>query len=166
MSVRLVYRIFVHVLSWLALFAWSAASKDAEILALRHEVAVLRRNNPRPACPWPDRGPRRACPDASEDTPRPPDCHTGNIVALAPQAARRTVAPAQAAGSSADRRRIGRLIVRLARENRAWGVVRIQGELCRLGHRVAASTIRKILRANRVPPSTRRDDACVSSACF
>ncbi|ALG06963.1 hypothetical protein [Kibdelosporangium phytohabitans] len=50
------------------------------------------------------------------------------------------------------------MIVRLARENRTWGVVRIQGELRRLGHRIAASTIRKILRTNKVPPSTRRDD--------
>ena len=55
MSVRLVYRLFVQVLSWLALFARSSASKDAEILALRHEVAVLRRNNPRPRLSWPDR---------------------------------------------------------------------------------------------------------------
>src|SRR5215470_1189760 len=45
----------VQVLSWLGLLARSSASKDAEILALRHEVTVLRRTNPRPRLGWADR---------------------------------------------------------------------------------------------------------------
>ena len=41
-----------RVLSWLALLTRSAATKDVEILALRHEVAELRRHNPRPRFTW------------------------------------------------------------------------------------------------------------------
>lgn len=159
MSVCLVYRLFVQVRSWLALFARSSASKDAEILALRHEVAVLRRNNPgasRVLAGSP--GPGCACADAFEGGACPPDCHAGNVVALAPQADRRAVAAAEAPGRPPIGEELAALIIRLARENRTWGVVRIQGELRRLGHRVAASTICKILRASRIPPSTRRDD--------
>ncbi len=51
MCVRLAYRLLVTVVSWLALLARSSSSKDAEILALRHEVAVLRRATPRPLGP-------------------------------------------------------------------------------------------------------------------
>lgn len=55
MLVSLTYRLLVTVLSWLALLARSSASKDAEILALRHEVAILRRANPKPKPTWPER---------------------------------------------------------------------------------------------------------------
>src|SRR5690349_5264987 len=52
---RLAYLTLARVLSWLALLARSDAAKDVEILVLRHEVAVLRRTNPRPALTWLDR---------------------------------------------------------------------------------------------------------------
>ena len=55
MALRLVYLMLVRVLSWLALLASSDTAKDVEILVLRHEIAVLRRSNPRPTPTWLDR---------------------------------------------------------------------------------------------------------------
>ena len=55
MSLRLLSLIFVRLGGWLVLLGRSTASKDIELLVLRHEVAVLRRTHPRPHLDWADR---------------------------------------------------------------------------------------------------------------
>jgi len=70
-ALRLVYLALVRVLSWLALLAGSDTAKDAEILTLRHEVAVLRRTNSGPTLTWRDRrGAQRARQAASRLDPQ------------------------------------------------------------------------------------------------
>jgi putative transposase len=102
MSVALAYRLLlVTVLSWLALLARSSSAKDVEILALRHEVAVLRRADPRPRMSWTDRAVFAALTRIM-----PEELRTQQIVtpwhapALAPAAGGGQVAPAPAARRS------------------------------------------------------------------
>jgi hypothetical protein len=54
-SLRLLYLIFAKLCGWLVLLGRSSASKDAELLVLRHEIAVLRRTKARPLLDWADR---------------------------------------------------------------------------------------------------------------
>ena len=55
MSFRLLYLIFIRLLSGLTLLSRASSSKNIELLVLRHEVAVLRRTNPKPRLDWADR---------------------------------------------------------------------------------------------------------------
>jgi hypothetical protein len=159
-TVRLLYGILIQALSWLTLLARGSAAKDAEILALRHEVAVLRRTNPRPPLDWADRAVLAAL-----SRLLPKSLRVCRIVTPATLlrwhrrlVVRRWRQP-QPPGRPPISDEIITLIVRPATENRTWSVVRIQGELRRLEHRIAASTIRRILRSRRIPPPSSRGDA-------
>ena len=158
--VPLVYRFFVTVVSWLALLARSSAAKDPEILVLRHEVAVLRRTVPTPKPTWSDRAVFAAL---SRQSPKALRAHRivtpSTLLRWHRRLVTRKWTQPKAAGRPPLAQDLVELIVRMARENRSWGVVRIQGELRRLGHRISAATIRRILRSHRIPPPRTRDDS-------
>ena len=157
MSLRLLYLIFSRLLSWLTLLPRASASKDVELLILRHEVAVLRRTNPRPRLDWADRALFAAL------IRRLPALLRGHRLvtpATVLRWHRRLVTKKWTYPNRSGRPpldpTITALIERLARENENWGYQRIQGELRKLGHRVAASTIRRILKLRRIPPAPLR----------
>src|SRR3954471_20219909 len=55
MALRLIYQMFSKLLGWIVLHTRSDATKDIEILVLRHHLAVLQRRTPRPRMTWTDR---------------------------------------------------------------------------------------------------------------
>lgn len=159
MALRLLYLIFLRLLGLLVLFGRSSASKDAELLVLRHEVAVLRRSNPKPRLDWADRAVFAALVRLMPKTLRTHRLVTpGTILRWH----RRLVAakwtyPHRHGRPPVDEGIAG-LIERMATENHSWGYKRIQGELLKLGHQVGASTIRRILKRARIPPPARHTD--------
>ncbi|MFF1615231.1 hypothetical protein ACFVYA_46475 [Amycolatopsis sp. NPDC058278] len=72
MALRLLYLIFLRLVGLPVLLGRSSASKDVELLVLRHEVAVLRRGNPKPRLDWADRAVSGCCPRRCEHTGRLP----------------------------------------------------------------------------------------------
>ncbi len=138
----------------------SGRSKDLEIIVLRHQLTVLRRQINRPALNDDDRTLLGAVAAA---LPRPR--RQGWIVTPDTllrwhrrRTARHRTHATQGPGRPLTAFEIRRLVLRLAAKNPTWGYRRIHGELAGLGHRIASSTVWQILKASAIDPAPARSD--------
>src|SRR5271165_1260478 len=163
MCLRFVFLLITRAAAWLRLSRCEEAWKTAEILMLRHQLAVLQRRQPgRPKLNWADRALLATLlgviPKARRQGQRllvTPD----TIVRWHQDIVRRRWGARSIRGRTgrpATRRSIRALVRRLARENPGWGYRKIHGELAGLGVKVAASTVWEILKASGIDPAPRR----------
>jgi putative transposase len=155
---KLAYLTLCRSVQLLALLARGNAAKDLEILVLRHQLTVLRRQTSRPRLEPADRALLAAL---SRVLPRA----RWSCFFVKPETLlrwhRRLVAgawtyPHRRRGRPAVDDEVQQLIVRLASESPRWGYQRIQGELRHLGVRVSATAIRTTLRRHGLDPTPRR----------
>src|ERR1039457_5435054 len=163
MCLRFTFLLITRVASWLRLSQRAETWKTAEILILRHQLAVLQRRQPRrPNLNWADRALIAALLGVIPKARR----HgmwllvaPGTILRWLRDLVRRRWAARSRRGKTgrpATRRNVRALVLRLARENPEWGYRRIHGELAGLGVKVAASTAWEILKNAGIDPAPRR----------
>jgi putative transposase len=158
--ISVVYLLVRCLLGCLMMLTRSQASKDAELLVLRHENAVLRRQIGRVRY---EPGDRLWLAALSRRIPR---CRWGEVFTVTPATLlawhRRLVARKwdysrpRRPGRPSTAAAIRKLVILIATENPTWGHRRVQGELVRLGHPIAASTVWQILHDAGIGPAPRR----------
>jgi hypothetical protein len=159
MPLRLLYLIMIRVFGWLHLLGRGQASKDAEIMVLRHEVA----GPAPPSFPAPGlTGPTvRSWPPLARLLPSGLRHHRlvtpGTLLAWHRRLIRRKWTYPSQPGRPPTSREIRDLALRLAREKPSWGYRRVHGELSRLGHHISEATVRRILRTRYRPAPCARD---------
>ena len=158
---RLLYLIVLRVFGWIALLARSQTSKDAEIMVLRHQLAVLRRQvaTPRPIVGGPG-DPFRTLAAALPAPPAPPVRHPARTLLRrhADLVKRRWTYPKRGPGRPSIRPTIRDLILRLATENPTRGYRRITGEIPALGRKIAPATVWAISKKAGFDRAPQRDD--------
>ena len=159
MLVPTLYAVVRRLLEFVVLLGRGDQAKELEILVLRHELSILRRQVGRPRFETHDRILLTAL---SRMLPR----RSWTAFSVRPETllawhrrlvARRWTYPHRPPGRPPIGRDVRELILRLARENSGWGYLRIAGELRKLGIGVSASSVRNILLKAGLPPAPQRN---------
>jgi putative transposase len=154
-----VYLALCRLLQLVVLLFRSERSKELEILVLRHELAILRRQPRRAKLRPVDRAILAALSRAlPRSALRSLSVRPATLLRWHRELVRRRWTYPHRPGRPRLDRRLQALVVRLARENPGWGYRRIVGELQGLGISVSATSVRAILLRHGVPPAPRRDE--------
>jgi putative transposase len=157
---RFVYLAVLRMFGWLALLARSDRAKDAEILILRHQVAVLQRQVKAPRLSWADRAVLAAL---ARLLPRSQLRQLRLVISPrtllrwhADLVRRHWAYPRRSPGRPPTAASVRALVLEMARDNPGWGYRRIHGELAGLGHKLAPSTVWRIVKDAGIDPAPTR----------